>query len=276
MIEWFINIKNKESSSFITFDIESFHPSISEDLYKSAIQFAKESIGISGDDLPLINQVPKTLSSHENTPWVKKEDKEGFDVLMGCFDGAEACERVNTYTLNQIKDNFEGHSLGVYRDDSLVLMKGLFGLENERIKKRVIKTFKDCKLEITIKGNLKIGNLLDMALNLHKNTYKPYSKPDDLPVYIDVNSNHPPTSIRELPKSIGKRLSGLSCIKKILEKAIPPYNDAFKKSGFKENLAYTPKITTSNILDKKHGKCNIICFNPPYSANVKTKLVGYF
>ena len=154
--------------------------------------------------MPLINQAPKTLSFHENTPWVKKEGKEDFDVLMGCFEGAEACERVNTYILNQIKDNFEGHSLGVYRDD------------------------------------------------------------------------HPPTSIRELPKSIEKRLSELSCNKQILEKAIPPYNDAFKKSGFKENLAYKPKTTTSNILDKKQGKRNIICFNPPCSANVKTNIGRIF
>ena len=55
VIESFINIKNKESSSFIDFDIESFYPSISEDLFKSAIQFAKESIDISDYNLSLIN-----------------------------------------------------------------------------------------------------------------------------------------------------------------------------------------------------------------------------
>ena len=31
----------------------------------------------------------KTLLFHENTPWVKIEGKEDFDVPMGCFDGAE-------------------------------------------------------------------------------------------------------------------------------------------------------------------------------------------
>ena len=35
------------------------------------------------------------------------------------------------------------------------------------------------------------------------------------------------------------------------EKAIPPYIDALEKNGFKENLVYTPKTTTNNILDKK-------------------------
>ena len=53
---WFINIKNKESSYFIVFDTESFYLSISEDLFKSAIQFAKESVDISDYNFSLINQ----------------------------------------------------------------------------------------------------------------------------------------------------------------------------------------------------------------------------
>ena len=61
MIEWFVNIKNKESSSFIVFDMENFYPSISEDLFKSAIKFAKESIDISDYNLSFKNQARKTL-----------------------------------------------------------------------------------------------------------------------------------------------------------------------------------------------------------------------
>ena len=67
VIEWFINIKNKEILSFIVFDIESFYPSISEDLFNSAIQFAKESVDISDYNLSLINQAWKTLLFHEST-----------------------------------------------------------------------------------------------------------------------------------------------------------------------------------------------------------------
>ena len=83
MIEWFINIKNKESSSFIVFDTENFYHSISEDLFKSAIQFTKESINISNYDLSLINQARKTLLFHENTPWVKK--KKATRILMSLW-----------------------------------------------------------------------------------------------------------------------------------------------------------------------------------------------
>ena len=73
VIEWFINIKSKESSSFIVCDIESFYPSISEDLFKCALQFVKESTDISDYNLSLINQARKMLLFHENTPWVKEE-----------------------------------------------------------------------------------------------------------------------------------------------------------------------------------------------------------
>ena len=83
VIEWLISIKNKESSSFIVFDTESFHPSIPEDLFKSAIQFARELIDISDCDLSLIYQARKTLLFHENTPWIKK--KKATRILMSLW-----------------------------------------------------------------------------------------------------------------------------------------------------------------------------------------------
>ena len=137
MVEWFINILIKEISSFIVFDIESFYPSISEDLFKSAIQFAKESIDISDYNLSLINQGRKTLLFHENTSWLKKEDNKGFDVPMDCFDGAEVCELIDTYILNKLKDTFQDHSVGLHRDDGLAVVKSLSGPEIERIKMRL-------------------------------------------------------------------------------------------------------------------------------------------
>ena len=80
-----------------------------------------------------------------------------------------------------------------------------------------------------IKGDFKIVNFLDVIFNLHKNIYEPKRKPDNQPIYLNVNSKHPPTTIKELPKPTGKRLSELLCNKKIFEKALPPYTDALKK-----------------------------------------------
>ena len=117
MIEWFFNIKNMKSSSFIVFDTESFYPSISADLFKSAKElqkFAEESIDISDYNFLLINQAQKTLLFNENTPWVKTEGNQDFDVPMGCSDRVEVCELVGTYSLSQLKDTFEHHSTGLY------------------------------------------------------------------------------------------------------------------------------------------------------------------
>ena len=40
-----------------------------------------------------------------------------------------------------------------------------------------------------------------------KNTYKTYRKPNDEPLHIKKHSNHLPSVLRQLPKSISKRIS---------------------------------------------------------------------
>ena len=56
VIQWFVNIKEKERSFFMLFDIESFYLSIKERLFTNAIQFAKQITEISDYDMSLINQ----------------------------------------------------------------------------------------------------------------------------------------------------------------------------------------------------------------------------
>ena len=137
---------------------------------------------------------------------------------MGCFDRAKVGELFDTCILNELKDTFQELSDGLHRNDGLAVVKSLSGPEIERMKKRVIKTLKNYGLKITIKGNVRIVNFPYVTFNLYKNNYKPYRKSDNHPVYINVNSSHPLTVVRELPKSIGKRLSELLCYKKIFEK----------------------------------------------------------
>ena len=179
--------------------------------------------------MSLINQLQKTLLFNEKIPWVKKDGSEDFDVPMGCFDGAEVCELVGTFILNKLKNVFQNNTFGLYRDDGLAVIKGLSGLEIERLKKNVVKTFKDCGLNITIETNLHTANYLDVTFYLQKDTYLPYRKPDNPPVYINNFSNHPPTVIKQLPKSISKQLSDLSSNEEIFEKTKTAYSDAFKK-----------------------------------------------
>ena len=179
-------------------------------------------------------QTRKILCFNEGIPWVKKEGNEDFDVSMGCFDGAEVCELVGSYILQQLSQLFKQHSVGLYRDDGLAILKGLSGPETERVKKKVIEVFKDCGFKITIKANLHMMNFVYIALDLRNNTYEPYRKPNNHLVYINKNSNHPKTILREFSKSISKRLSDLSSNKKIFQKATLIYFGALKKSGFNE------------------------------------------
>ena len=227
----------------MVFDIESFYPSISEKLFNEAIEYAKNIVEIPDHHMVIINHSRKSLIFHENEPWVKKESNEDFDVPMGSNDGAEISELVGLLMLSKLVHLFQDNSVGLYRDDGLGVLRNLPGPETEILRKNVFRIFKDCGLSITSKTNLKIVDYLDVTFDLQNNSYKPYRKPDNLPVYIGKHSNHSPTILNELPKTIAKRISDLSSSENIFHDAIPVYKEALRKSGFTSDLIYTPKQT---------------------------------
>ena len=53
---------------------------------------------------------------------------------------------------------------------------------------------------------MKVVNYLDVTFNLNDGTYRPYQKTDNIIQYIHVESNHPPNIIKQIPKTIEKRL----------------------------------------------------------------------
>ena len=55
------------------------------------------------------------------------------------------------------------------------------------------------------------------------------------PVYINKKSNHPPVVLKQLPKSIAKRISDISSDENIFSNSIPIYTKALKKSGLMTN-----------------------------------------
>ena len=108
------------------------------------------------------------------------------------------------------------------------MLKSATGSESERMRKRQIKTFQD-DLSITSQINITSANFLDITLNLTTESYKPYRKPTDQPLYIDKYSNHPRHIIKTLPNTISKRISELSSTKKDFEEAAPIYIEAMKQ-----------------------------------------------
>ena len=91
---------------------------------------------------------------------------EDFNVPIGCFDGAEVCELVGSFILQQLSQLFEDQLVRLYRYDGLAIFKGLSGSETKRVKKKN-----------------------------HKSIYR---NPDNHPVYINKSSNHSKTILREI------------------------------------------------------------------------------
>ena len=78
----------------------------------------------------------KTLLFHACVPWVKQSDNEDFDVPMGSYDGAEVCELVGAFLLNNFSRIIDKSNVGLYRDDGLGVFKSHSGLETEKKTKR--------------------------------------------------------------------------------------------------------------------------------------------
>lgn len=120
VINWFINIENKQKCRFIKFDIAEFYPSISEKLLNKAIQFAQTVTDITPETVNIIKLARKSLLfEHSKSTWVKKGANPSFDVTIGSFDGAETCELVGLYILNKLSSIININNVGLYRDDGL-------------------------------------------------------------------------------------------------------------------------------------------------------------
>ena len=201
LIGWFLKIPDKNRYKFPIFDIKDFYPSISEKLLTNALNFAKEITDISREDMQIMYHARKSLLFSNEKPWMKREGNL-FDVTMGAYDGAEVCELVGIFMLNKISEKYDKNDIGLYRDDGLAVFKNISGPESERIKKNFQSLFKKYGLEIIIECNKKVVDYLDVTFHLKDGTYKPYHKPDHKISYINVQSNHPPNIIKQLPKTI--------------------------------------------------------------------------
>ena len=217
-IDWFRNLKNKKKLKFILFDVENFYPSIDESLLKKSIDWANQFVEFSEDDMEVIIASRKATLFMDGEPWSKKGGGI-FDVGMGFYDGAEICELVGLFLLNELQEL--GINLGIYRDDGLAVSEKT-AREVENLKKKMSAIFKKYNLKITIEANKKRVEFLDLYFDLEKQEYGPYMKPNSKPIYVSSESNHPPRVLENIPKGVNKRLSTISANKEIFDKAAPP------------------------------------------------------
>ena len=199
-------------------------------------------------------QVRKTLLFHEGVPWVKRSDNEDFDVPMCSYDSAEVCDLVGAFLLNNLSHVIDETSVGLYRDDGLGVFKDHSGSETERKGKENIKTYSSFNLSITIEINIRVN-------------------PNDNPMHINKNSNHPPTVLRQIAKSVTRGISETFSNEQIFKESIPIYKEALKTSEFHEKLEYVrEEVNKHGKEKKKRRKRKIIWFNLSFSNNVKSNV----
>ena len=271
-LDWIKQLENKTRKNFVQFDIVEFYPSISEKLFNDALDFASTVDHITDETRKILMNARQSLLFHNDSVWKKQSGL--FDVTMGSYDGCEVCELVGLYILYKLRDSFPELDCGLYRDNGLGALKRTPKTKLERMKKDMFKLFKEeFGLKITLDTNLTIVNFLDITLDLHNDKFFPYRKPNDFPVYIHKESNHPPHVAKQLPISINKRLNNISSDKESFETFKGDYEDALRKSGHYTKLTYedVEQQQTSNK-NKKNRSRNVIWFTPPYSRALKTNL----
>jgi len=234
-----------------------------------AIGFAKSFLPIEEEVIHILKHCRKSLLFDGNSVWAKKNNPD-FDVTMGSYDGAEVCELVGLFLLHQMREKFPDINFGLYRDDGLGFTTNLPPSQLERTKKSIVQLFNSNGLKITIDMNLKQVNFLDVSMNLETDRFWPYRKPNDEPLYINKSSNHPPSVLKELPKMIEKRVSELSCDVDEFVKCKSVYEEALARSGFHCELKYAQPT------NRRNRPRNIIWYNPPFNASVKTNIGKIF
>ena len=117
---------------------------------------------------------------------------------MGSYDGAEVCELVGTYLLSLPANVVGKNNSGLYRDDGLIFLRNMNGQKMDRVRKNVIKIFKQVGFKIEIQTQLKI-NFLNVTFSLANGTYRPYKKANESLLYINTSSKHPLQVIKQLP-----------------------------------------------------------------------------
>ena len=162
----------------------------------------------------------------------------------------------------------------LYRDDGLAVFRNRNGHQNDKIRKDIISFFKHHGLVLEIICNLKRVDYLDIGFDLETGLFKPFNKPNNDPQYIHAKSNHPPSILKQIPKSVSERLSSHSANENVFKESAPLFNRSLEKSGYTEKVTFNPETHQQirNSQTRRNRQRKIIWYNPPYSMNVVTNV----
>jgi hypothetical protein len=145
-------------------------------------------------------------------PGAKKE-QVCFDVAQGSYDGAKTCDLVGLFLLFKL-ENIERFNNTIYRDGGLGVTCSA-PRQVEAIKKKICSIFAEFNLKITAEANLKTVDFLDVILDLENESFRPFIKLKNIPLYMNKLSNHPPSVANNIPAGVNKRFSSISSDEKM-------------------------------------------------------------
>ena len=193
VVRWFKGQENKQKRRFLQFNIEAFYPSITPDLLNRSLDWATTHSPITADEREIIIHSKRSLLYFQGSAWVKQQNSD-FDVGMGSYDGAECCDITGLFLLSQLQGL--GLNIGLYRDDGLATSR-LTPRQNQLALQKIERIFQQNGLKIPgAEANKSEVNFLDVTLNLLEGSFRPYQKPGNSISYVHVDSNHPPSIIR--------------------------------------------------------------------------------
>ena len=144
------------------------------------------------------------------------------------------------------------------------------GQQIDQMRKIIIKTLKDIGFAMNVESNFKIVDFLDITFHFNNGTNRPYKKPNDLFLYINKSSNHPPQIINQFAENITEHLSKNSSNEEVFNLSKYQYEKALRDSGYINFKLEFNK--TSNNHTKSNRQRNIIWFNPLFSRAVSTNV----
>ena len=172
VLQWFTNIDQKKDRYFLQFDIVDFYPSITVDLLNKALKFTEEQgFPLTKQQKDIVMNARKSLlfarrkPDGDHVPWQKTENSD-FDVTMGAPDGAEVCELVGLFILNELKRRIPEVNFGLYRDDGLGEHEKMPSKDIDKIRKKLHKIFAEWNLKITVEKEKEQVDYLDVTMNL--------------------------------------------------------------------------------------------------------------
>ena len=196
-----------------------------------------------------------------------KRNNPEWDVTMGSFDSAEVADLVSLFLLSRI-EHLPVKS-GIYKDDGICL-SDLSADETENVRQEICRIFKTHGLGCKAEANKKVAHYLDVTLDLGKGEHRSYRKPNNIPVYVHAQSNHPPAVKKSLPIEVNRRLNVLNSNEAAFNFQAPMYQDALNKAGYKHQLKYE-KVDVSQLnraRTPRNRRRREFWYNPPWDDRV--------